>query len=421
MSIDIKTTLEQSKKTPLSKKAVLLVIAALVLLALAQLLGNKSEGQLNFNDVWLSTVQRGDLPVEINGFGQLKSKYQRLLTSPTKATVEEIFVYPGAKVQKDTIILRLVNPEVEQQMAQAMLAFAQQKAALRERAISQKREYLSQEATLSKIRADLEQNKLRASAEKDLAAKGIVSQLDYQQTKLNVRQLTELLDIETRRLNQLKQMHIEGYDAQQELLKQTELALQVQQKIVERLQVKAGIDGVLQSLPVKLGQSTDIGEQLALVGSTDTLIAQLRIPQRSASQIKPGDQADINTFGGNVKGKVSRIEPLVVDGSILVEIALEAQLPDNARPELSIEGKLHVATLKNALFIEQPAGTEADSSKGLFKLGINQQQANITQIRFGKLAGQFIQITQGANEGDQFIVSDTSAFNHQTQLTFSNR
>ena len=221
--------------------------------------------------------------------------------------------------------------------------------------------------------------------------------------------MQERLAIERKRLVKLAEMHRQGLSAQQELVKQMQLNVEVQQQIADRLEVRAGLDGMLQALPVELGQSVPVGGQLALVGSTHQLIAELRMPQRAAAQIALGDRADVDTFGGRATGEVIRIDPVVEDGRILVEVALNGELPANARPELTVDGKVLVDTLVDALYIEQPAKVEADARATLFKLSTDGRSAAPTPLQFGSLAGRFIQIRDGARAGDAFIISDTSA------------
>lgn len=383
--------------------------AALILLSGWQLIGSTPQPSLEGDDLWVAKVKQGDLPVLIDGYGKLTAKHQRFLTSPAQATVEEIFFHPGARVEADTVLMRLANPQIEQQVAQARLELARQRAALRERDISQQSQYLAREAEMAQLTASLENSKLRAEAESQLATKGIVSSLDFKRTQLEVQQLQQRVGIEQQRLLKLTEMHEQGLAAQRELVKQMQLNVEVQQKIFDRLTVRAGISGILQALPVELGQSIGMGGQLALVGSTDSLIAELKVSQRNAAQIKLGDIAHIDTFGGKADGVVQRIDPVVEEGRILVEVEISGPLPTNARPELNIEGKLLVATLKQALYIEHPANTDPHSSHPLFKVSDDRRTARAQTLSFGTLAGRYIQINDGAQVGDEFVISDTSA------------
>lgn len=418
--MDIKSTISNGASNKNSKTKYIAIAVVIVALLIWRGLGYSStQHEVSPEDLWIASVNRGELAVEIHGFGKLRSKHQRFLTSPAEATVEEIFYQPGSQVAKDALLMRLVNPEMEKEVAKERLELDRFKANLQEKRIGQQREYLSQESKLFDLETELEKFEIREIAERELVASGAVSNLDYQQTKLSIRQLNNQIKVETRFLGKLEQMHKESHSAQSELLHQMELNYAAQQRIADRLNVRAGIDGVLQELSVKLGQSTSAGGQLAMVGSAQALIAELRVPQRSASDIKLGDSATIDTFGGEASGRVSRIDPIVVDGRILIEIEITSALPDNARPELSIEGKVQVATLNDVLYLPQPANINGFTTEQLYKVNEEGSGASKTPVKFGRVAGRSIEIKSGAVSGDRFVVSDVSGFNQELNITFS--
>jgi len=204
----------------------------------------------------IATVKKADFIVKIRGFGRLKPKFQRYLTNTDTAMVEAIHVYPGTLVTKDTVILSLINPQQAQRLSVARLELARQKASVNEQQINQQSELLERQANLAILKSELQSAELRADAESKLVEQGIVSSLDYKRSLLSVAQLTERVNIEKQRLMQLKEMHLQRDKIQQELLSQFELNYQVEQHAFDELQIKAGIDGMLQELNVELGKTS---------------------------------------------------------------------------------------------------------------------------------------------------------------------
>ncbi|MCY7296887.1 efflux RND transporter periplasmic adaptor subunit [Alteromonas sp. a30] len=418
--MDIKATIQSGNRQQRNKKQLIIVAVVIALLVIWQGLSfSSTQVEVSPDDMWIAEVERGELVVEIHGFGKLRSKHQRFLTSPAEATVEEIFYQPGSAVTQDALLMRLVNPEMQKEVAKEKLELDKFKADLQEKRIAQQREYLSQESKLFDLNTELEKLEIREIAERDLIKTGAISNIDYQQTKLSIRQIKNQIEVETRFLGKLGQMHKESHQAQQALLEQMQVNYAAQQRSADRLNVRAGIDGVLQELSVKLGQSTSAGGQLAMVGSAQSLIAELRVPQRGASDIKLGDPASIDTFGGQASGVVSRIDPIVSDGRILIEIEITSALPDNARPELSIEGKVKIATLTDVMYLPQPANVNGNSTAQLYKLDEDGSSASKSLVNFGQVAGRLIEIKSGATQGDRFVVSDVSTLNEHSTITFS--
>jgi len=413
--MDIKTT--QIKKKSWIKPS-LLIIAALTL-SVWQFTQASSDVSIARNEINIAAIKQSDLAFTISGFGKLIAKHKRLLTAPTRATVEEILILPGTQVSKDTVIMRLNNPDLLLQVNNAEMDLARHQASLRELKINQKSEYLAHQATLGQIKAKLAAAELKVEAQSGLATKGIVSSLDFKRSKLAATQLAEQLVIEQQRLRHLESAHQEKVAVQKQFAKQLTANLTLKRSLQAGLVIHADIEGVLQSMPVTLGQSVNAGEQLALVASNKTMIAQLKVPQQDAQEIAIGHQAEINTRTALVRGVVNRIDPVITNGSVLIDIDITDALPANARPELKVEGKIEIGVLSNTLYVKQPIGIKANSTKQLFALLADQQTATLRTVKFGRVIGNNIELLSGASEGEQFIVSDTTRWSPNHTLTIT--
>ncbi|BDF96090.1 HlyD family efflux transporter periplasmic adaptor subunit [Pseudoalteromonas sp. KAN5] len=414
--MDIDSTLKRSNKTVSTKKLIfgLVVIGAmLITFALVQWF---SPHTIPASQLQIASVSQADFIVKVQGFGRLKSKYQRYLTNTDVAMVEAIHVYPGTRVSKDTVIISLVNPLQAQRLSVARLELARQQASFSEQKINQQSQLLEREANLTLLQSELESAQLKSEAESQLIEQGIVSSLDYKRSLLTVKQLQQRVEIEQKRLAQLAQMHLQRIKVQQELLRQFELNYKVQQQAFDDLQITAGIDGMLQELNVELGQNLTPGTRLAVVGSDSALKAELSIKQSDAEKIALNMDARVNTFSnskqGEVAAKVTRIDPIVSDGRVMIELDLIGELPANARPDLSIEGHVISDVIANALTIKLPQKAKAHSKAMLFKLNPNTHLAAPINIEFGTLSDNKIQLLSGATVGEQLIISDLTKWQH---------
>jgi len=370
-------------------------------------------------DIWIGQVQQGDIQQSVSGFGTLKSKTTRLLTSYSNATVDEILLRPGTIVTPDSVILKLFDPELDQAVKTAQRTLTQTKSQYLQLEINQKRELLSEESALELLRSSLESAELEVSAQNQLIGHGIVSNIDYQRSLLEQRQLTRRLDIEQKRVTQLTELHQANLAIAKSNIKAQEEALALIQQTQERLVVKAGIAGVMQSLSVELGQSVTPGQQLALVGSMSELYALINIPQAHMQHVDMNQTVDIDTRSGVISGHVSRIEPLVTNGSIQVEVTLNGELPENARPELNVAGKISTGTLENVLYVNKPINSKADSQGILYRLDESGETAMATTLQYGAETKDTIQIVSGASVNQRFILSDMSRWQDHTALSIT--
>lgn len=387
-----------------------------LLLISAFLILPQGQYKVDRGELLIGTVQRGDLAIAVDGYGVLRSYKQTLLTALTPATVEEVLLRPGAAVIPDSIILRLSNPELLQEVESAGMALSQEQANLRRVKLDNQRVLLAEQSTLSEFKASLQTVQLRLDAEQKLVVTGAVSKLMYQTTLLQHAQMSERLQLQQQRIKQLKAVMEEAILIQQEQVKQIAARYQSMQLRAERLTVRAGMEGVLQRLPVELGQSVAAGQELALVGSDKDLIALVRVSQSKAEQLQIGQRAKINTRREAVAGVVRRIAPEVNEGTVEVEIAFSEGVPSSARPELNVDARIFIAHLTNVLFIERPVNAHGNSKASLFKVDKKNQFAASQEVVFGDDAERFIQIISGAKENDQFILSDMMRFSEVNKV-----
>lgn len=353
-------------------------------------------------------MHQGDLEVSIESYGSLKSDKQQLITALTRATVKEIVLKPGANVKADSVIVRLENPELQQLVDNAQQELAQKNANLRQLKLNNQRETLNESATLAQITASFETATLKRIAEAQLVKKGIVTKLTFQQTVLNEKQLEKRIEILKQRMAQLTLVHAEAVNIQQERIKQQQGQLNIAQARLDRLTVTAGFDGVLQRLSVELGQSLASGQEIALIGSVTDLIALIRVPQSQAQQIEIGQRVIIDTRRDKITGKVARIDPIVENNTVNIEVSLPQNLPASARPQLNVDGIVIAETLKKVIYIKRPANAKASTQVSLYRIDENGKDAQLQKVKLGRQAGRYIEVTSGAKPNDTFIISDLS-------------
>jgi len=412
--LDIKVEVESKS----SKKRHITLLIGLVVLMLIYWLFSlpAAQSKVESKQLWIEQVQQGSLALTVTGFGQLESKVQRFLTAPYSAVVEEIILRPGAKVTPESIILKMSNPEIDQTVILAQLALNAENARLKQLKLTQARENLSASNGIAELKLDLGVFRSKLAAETKLAKQGIVTQLNLMTTQAEVNKLAGRLDNSKKRLKQLIDIHQQGLQIQAEYIAEKSSLLVIAENNFQRLLVRAGIDGVLQALPVELGQSVSTGHQLALVGGTNDLLAIVQIPQRDVQAMLPDMSVSIDTRGGFAQGKVTRIDPVVKDGNVEVEIELIGQLPKNVRPSLKVEAKVNLGRLDNALYIKSPVNSSPNSRLKVFKVDAKDSSAQVTWLEFGVKNGQYIEIKSGAKYGEQFILSDMNKFAEQTNI-----
>lgn len=367
------------------------------------------------NSINVATVQSGDFTQRVTGYGSLQSRNQRLLTASSMATVDEVKLRPGAVVEPDSIILTLKNPALEVAAQQALANLHNKRSNSRRLALEQQREILEQSSRLAELKSDSELALLQVEAEAPLAAAGIISGMDAKRSRARAEQLAERYQLEQQKLQTLQQVHQQYLLIQQEDILQAETELNNATSQLQLLVVRAGLQGVLQRLPVSLGQSVNIGDELALVGSLSPLVAEVKVPQMQVRLLQLGANAEVDTRHGIVTGQVIRIDPVVADGAVQVDILLPEQISSDIRPMQMIDAHIHGKSRGQVSFVDRPAGVAEDAQIELFKLDANRVASRVP-VQFGKASGQQIEVVSGLAPGDRIIVSDLQLDSSVSQL-----
>lgn len=359
--------------------------------------------------VWTDTVKRGSLTIEVRGPGILVPKLIRWISAETPARVERLVAKPGTQVSKDTVILELSNPEVQDALLAARAAVTAARADLSAQQTQLQSQLLDQRANVAQVKADLASASLQSEAEADLQKKGVIPAITFQRTELTREQLKLKLSIEQERMENFARTIEAQLAASRARLAQLDNTLQLRQRQADALMVKAGMNGVLQLVAVEEGQQVSAGLNLARVAQPDSLMAELRVPETQAKDISIDLPVRVDTRNGVIAGRVTRIDPAVQAGTVLVDVELIGELPDGARPDLSVDGVIEVAQLKDVLYVGRPASGQPLSAISLFRLRKDDSSlAERTQVRLGRASVSVIEITSGLELGDQVVLSDTS-------------
>ncbi len=363
----------------------------------------------------VDTVKRGELLREVRGPGTLVPKEIRWIAAETAARVERIVVKPGAKVETDTVILELNNPEVDDQLLAAKSEVTAAEADLAVRRATLQSQLLDQKASLASIEADYESARLQAEAEATLRDKGIIPGIQAKRSALAMGQLKTRLGIEHERIDQFTQNMRAQLAADQARLAQLAATRDLRQRQADALKVRAGIAGVLQRIAVEEGQQVAAGSNLARVARPGELMAELRIAETQAKDIVIDQPARIDTRNGIVAGKVLRVDPAVQNGTVQVDVELTGDLPGGARPDLSVDGTIEIERLADVLYVGRPAFGQPETEARLFRVDAD-GVAERVPVLLGRSSVNLIEVRQGLQAGDRVVLSDTSAYDQADRL-----
>ena len=356
------------------------------------------------------TVKRGSLVRQVRGLGTLVPEDTRWLPATTDGRVDRILLRPGATVEPDSVILVLSNPQVEQEELNARLAVQSAVAALDNLRAQLKSDLLTQEAQAASLASEFEQARMEADANDALAKEELVSELVRRQSRLRSDTLKRRVEIDERRLDAAGDSNEARVRVQQAAVDQAGAIADLFASRLAALRVTPGFAGVLQQVPVEVGQRVAPGQNLARVADPARLKAELKIPETQAKDIEVGLPAEVDTRNGVIAGRVSRKDPAAANGTVTVDVSLTGALPRGAVPDLSVDGTVQLERLDDILYVGRPSLGQEDSTVGLFRVTGADGNAVRVQVGLGRSSVNAIEVKSGLEEGDRVVLSDMSAW-----------
>lgn len=385
-------------------------LAALVALTIGISRLKPAAPTVDRSTIWTDTVKRGNMLRQVRGLGSLVPNHEdvRQIPAETEATVIRIDRLPGSQVQADTVLVEMVNPQLEQEALNAQLQVKAAEAEYQSLKVKLDSDLMNEKAGAATVSADYHEAQRQAQTDQALYQLGVISGLQAKASAGKAQEMVTRDQIEDQRLKVNREAIASQLAVQQAKVDQMRALAELKQQQLERLKVRAGVDGVLVEMPLQVGQHVMPGTELAKIVQPNHLMAELKIPETQARDVQIGEHASVDTHNGVIDGQVSRVDPAVQNGTVTVDVKLTGELPKGARPDLSVDGTIDLEKLENVLYVGRPAFGQENSTISMFKLDPAGNAATRVQVKTGKASVNQIEIDSGLKEGDTVILSDMS-------------
>lgn len=404
------------------KRAIAGYVAAAVVLGAALILMpmRGAAYKVARNTLVISPVERGALSVRVRGNGILRPRIETTLSARVDGRVEVVHARAGTTLAKGDPIVTLSNPALNE--AADVLKWQIAALTAEYRALEQTLQNSLLDHKLALLRTETSYADISLQLEREVALikqhSQFISEVEHRRTQSSANQLKQTLVLEEQRLKSFQVKAKADLDAKAAQISEARAQLARAEQLVDALQVRAPIAGVLQESQLTNGQQVTVGQILARVSDTSSLYAELQIPEQQARELVKGQEAEIDTRNGLVKGSVTRVDPAVTNGVVKVDVEFAGPLPAGLRPDLSIEGNVAVAAIPSTLYVSRPTFARPSQRIHVYKL-VDDDSAERVLVQFGRTSDRHIVVTSGLSVGDKIITSDTSTWGDPRHISFT--
>lgn len=418
MAMDVPRGKEVARKR-LIKRIALIVIAAIAIggttVALARL--KPAAPSVDMSGLWPGTVKRGPIEIQVRGLGALKPEEINFIAANQDSRVAKIVRRAGIDpVKASDVIMILSDPDLELDAEKAEWQVKQDEATLANLKVKLESDKLDQRSQLAELESQYTQAKLNADKDMELTRLNLQSDLTSKLSVDQANQLQNRVALQKQRLAIQDEAIKAQIDAQEVIVDSSRAAYELKKKQVDQLTIRAGIDGVLQEVDVEVGQRIPAGTVVAKVADPTRLKAVLQIAETQMKNVRVGLDATIDTRNGVVAGRVIRIDPAALNGTVGVDVAALGPWPPSARPELSVDGTVEIQRLSDVVYVDRPVSGEQDTTIGLFKIDPDGKGATRVNVKLGRASVNTIEVLDGLKVGDKVILSDMSQYDSYQRI-----
>lgn len=373
----------------------------------------------------IDEVKQGDMVRDVSAPGTLVPERVRIVTALTAGRVEEMPLRPGATLTPGQTIVVLNNPDENLQMLTFRQSYASAIASQANLRSSLQQQQMSQEAVIKGARVAYNNAVRDAAVQDSLAMKKLTSSNDLARAKDALEEAKTRLDVALATGAEMKRSAAEQLQLSEQNVAYAKNILDEQIRRQQSMVVRAPEGGVLQTLgnpQLEYGQFVQQGQELARIAQPGRLKAELRVPDTQARDIAVGQTVTIDLHNNsNVKGTVTRFDPAAQGGNVLVEVAINEQLPPGIRAQQTIDGKIEIENLKNVMYVGRPSYGTAPGVVGLWVLSPDGSEATLVQgVELGSASVSSVVVKKGLTLGQKVIISDMSQYEDATRIRIKN-
>ena len=358
----------------------------------------------------IDTVTLGALESDVTAAGVLAPDRVRIVASLADGIVADVPVRPGTRVTADSTIARLENPDLTVAVVDAAAQLAAARADVQSARAEAAAARLDEDSVLRSARAEDARATVEARSDTDLHAHGLIADLQYRSAVITSAEDHDLVAIASSKISAGAADAAAKVAAAVARVDQLAAALAARQAEVGTLVVLAGASGVVQSVSVDPGQRVSSGAEFARIADERDLKAVLQVAEGDVRGVAPGERVRITTSdAGETAGRVTRIAPAAQNGTVPVDVSLDA-VPPGARADGNIDGTIVIDRMVRALSIARPAAAGDATRAELYRLDRDGTRAYRTEVTLASGSADRARVVRGLGAGDRVIVSDTSTF-----------
>lgn len=372
-----------------------------------------AEASVSADRIRTAVVERGDLVRDLNVQGRVVAAVSPTLYSPATGSVT-LEVTPGDTVGKGQVLAAVESPELRSEFLQEQATLDRLVAELEREKIQARMAQVTGQQTidLAKVKLNAAEREMRRADES--IETNAISQIEYERAR------DELARARVEHAHAVQDAQLESESLAFES-RTRQLAVDRQQLVVAELQrriddlaVRSPVDGIVGNVAVTQKAVVDQNTPLITVVDLSAFEVEVRIPEAYADDLGIGLGADVEHSQGHYRGELVSLSGEVIDSEVTGRIRFAGEPPPGLRQNQRVTVRVMMDELLDVLKIQRGSFTDGGSGRYAFVLG-DDGLAVRRPVQLGARSVAEVEIVSGLAEGERVIISSVAEFeDHDT-------
>ncbi len=398
-------------------KTIVIVVLSLILAVLVTTIAMRKpllHPTLKKGDFDISVVDVGAVIYTVPATGIVEPENEVLLLSPASSIIQKIENGVGSKVEAREMILRLDTKPIEDAIEGIQDQLEMKKNNLDKTRLSARGVRVDLEYDLEVKRLKITSLKSELVDQEQLLEVGGISPARFEKTKQELT-LAEK-DLET--IKEKNAIRLKQLEAEEEGLRlQIQIAekeLEQKSELLGKMTIRAPSAGIILEINGKEGEKVNTDHTLVRMSDLTTYKIRANIEDKMDEVIKTGKEVFVMADEDQLKGQIGTISPVIRDKKIEFDVHLAQSNYSKLRPNLEVDIHVIQARKDSTLRLRNGPAIDHGTASELYK--VEGEMAVLTRIKTGLRGDQYVEIQDGAQVGDQLIISDIGSIRRLNEV-----
>lgn len=364
----------------------------------------------------LAVAQTGPVENTLNATGEIIPAFERIITSPVRASIRRVLLTPGTRVKAGQPIL-----ELDKTLTEIEFAKSKDQLALRKNGIEQLRLKLNKnlyDAGINDQIKSLNINKLNAELNDTRRLLSVGGQ-----TPDDVTRAENALRIAELEKKQLENDLVYNRQSMRASLRESELqaqidatSLRVLANKLRQADILTDRAGVLTWVNETIGAAVNEGETLAKLADLSSFRVEGSCSDVYADQLKAGLPVIVRVNETDLRGQITQVKPSVQNGVVQFNVELADSKNAVLRPNQKVE--VFVVTNRSSRAVRVANGPAFTGKKKQTAWVLTSPTTAVRRdVTIGLSNFDWVEIKSGIQPGERVILTDLSQYEHLDKIT----